>query len=99
MFAWGRCADVKCPGCFQITTVFSHAQTVVTCTGCNTILCQPSGGRARLTEGMLMLVCVAMCEFAHAVSRGRLLLPQEGINVTIAARTSTVLVRSCERRA
>ncbi|KAL8687968.1 MAG: hypothetical protein Q9218_006001 [Villophora microphyllina] len=33
--------DVKCPGCFTITTVFSHAQTVVTCGGCSTVLCQP----------------------------------------------------------
>merc|ERR1712126_476192 len=24
--------DVKCPGCYKITTVFSHAQTVVLCT-------------------------------------------------------------------
>ncbi|KAJ1451805.1 40S ribosomal protein S27-like protein [Pelagophyceae sp. CCMP2097] len=31
--------DVKCPGCFNITTVFSHAQTT------------PTGGKARLTEG------------------------------------------------
>lgn len=43
--------DIKCPGCFQITTVFSHAQTVVTCGNCNIILCQPTGGRAKLTEG------------------------------------------------
>ncbi len=43
--------DIKCPGCFQITTVFSHAQTVVLCANCNIILCQPTGGRARLTEG------------------------------------------------
>ncbi|TPX60982.1 hypothetical protein CcCBS67573_g08960 [Chytriomyces confervae] len=43
--------DVKCPGCFQITTVFSHAQTVVQCSGCATILSQPTGGKARLTEG------------------------------------------------
>lgn len=43
--------DIKCPGCFQITTVFSHAQTVVVCAGCNVVLCQPTGGRARLTEG------------------------------------------------
>jgi small subunit ribosomal protein S27e len=43
--------DVKCSGCFQITTVFSHAQTVVQCTGCSTVLCQPTGGKARLTEG------------------------------------------------
>lgn len=43
--------DIKCPGCFQITTVFSHAQTVVLCGNCNVMLCQPTGGRARLTEG------------------------------------------------
>ena len=39
--------DVKCPGCYRITTVFSHAQTVVVCAGCSTVLCQPTGGRAR----------------------------------------------------
>ncbi|XP_026221392.1 40S ribosomal protein S27-like [Anabas testudineus] len=43
--------DVKCPGCYKITTVFSHAQTVVLCVGCSTVLCQPKGGKARLTEG------------------------------------------------
>ncbi|KAI5809181.1 ribosomal protein S27-domain-containing protein [Pyronema omphalodes] len=43
--------DVKCPGCFAITTVFSHADTSVICTNCNTVLCQPTGGKARLTEG------------------------------------------------
>ncbi|ORX37701.1 putative 40s ribosomal protein s27 [Kockovaella imperatae] len=43
--------DVKCPGCFQITTVFSHASTVVQCGNCATVLCQPSGGKAKLTEG------------------------------------------------
>merc|ERR1711934_1208675 len=43
--------DVKCPGCYRITTVFSHAQTVVVCSGCSTVLCQSTGGRARLTEG------------------------------------------------
>ncbi|TFK76834.1 40S ribosomal protein S27 [Pluteus cervinus] len=43
--------DVKCPGCFTITTVFSHAQTVVLCAGCSSVLCQPTGGKARLTEG------------------------------------------------
>ena len=29
--------DVKCQGCFNIVTVFSHAQTVVTCPGCNQV--------------------------------------------------------------
>ncbi|XP_029289940.1 40S ribosomal protein S27-like isoform X1 [Cottoperca gobio] len=43
--------DVKCPGCYKITTVFSHAQTVVLCVGCATVLCQSKGGKARLTEG------------------------------------------------
>jgi len=43
--------DIKCPGCFQITTVFSHAQTVVVCANCNVHLCEPTGGKARLTEG------------------------------------------------
>ncbi|KAK4703516.1 small subunit ribosomal protein S27e, partial [Phenoliferia sp. Uapishka_3] len=38
-------------GCFNITTVFSHAQTVVLCGSCSTVLCQPTGGKARLTEG------------------------------------------------
>lgn len=33
------------------TTVFSHSQTVVLCGSCATVLCQPTGGRARLTEG------------------------------------------------
>jgi len=43
--------DVKCPGCLLITTVFSHAQMVVQCGNCNVILCKPTGGLARLTEG------------------------------------------------
>merc|ERR1711915_1113041 len=43
--------DVKCPGCFKISTVFSHAQTLVACVGCATVLCQPTGGKAKLTDG------------------------------------------------
>jgi len=43
--------DVKCVGCLNVQTVFSHAQTVVLCNNCNTILCQPTGGKARLTVG------------------------------------------------
>ncbi|KAK6134008.1 hypothetical protein DH2020_032250 [Rehmannia glutinosa] len=42
--------DVKCQGCCLIT-VFSHSQTVVVCGNFQTLLCQPTGGRARLTEG------------------------------------------------
>ncbi|XP_071077938.1 small ribosomal subunit protein eS27-like [Desmodus rotundus] len=40
----------KCPGCCK-TTIFSHAQMVVLCVGCATVRCQPTGGKARLTEG------------------------------------------------
>eukprot|EP00798_Chlamydomonas_sp_ICE-L_P011104 gene11104-18719_t len=43
--------DVKCQGCFNITTVFSHSQTVVLCGSCSSVLCTPTGGKARLTEG------------------------------------------------
>lgn len=43
--------DVKCPGCLNISTVFSHAQTPVACDGCSTILCTPTGGKAKLSEG------------------------------------------------
>ncbi|KAI6186627.1 Small subunit ribosomal protein 27 [Aphelenchoides besseyi] len=43
--------DVKCPGCYKITTVFSHAQSVVVCVGCSTVLNQPTGGKTRLIEG------------------------------------------------
>ncbi|XP_069330299.1 small ribosomal subunit protein eS27-like [Eulemur rufifrons] len=43
--------DVKCPGCYKITIVFSHAQTVDLCVGFSTVLCQTTGEKARLTEG------------------------------------------------
>lgn len=43
--------DVRCPGCMQITTVFSHAQIVVLCGSCNAVLCQPTGGKCRLSDG------------------------------------------------
>ncbi|XP_028299399.1 40S ribosomal protein S27-like [Gouania willdenowi] len=43
--------DVKCIGCYRITTIFSHSQTVVPCSGCSIILCTPQGGKCRVTEG------------------------------------------------
>uniref|UniRef100_A0A8C6Q328 40S ribosomal protein S27 n=1 Tax=Nothobranchius furzeri TaxID=105023 RepID=A0A8C6Q328_NOTFU len=43
--------DVKCIGCYRITTIFSHAHTVVACPGCTTILCTPGGGKCKLTAG------------------------------------------------
>ncbi|XP_017373232.1 40S ribosomal protein S27-like [Cebus imitator] len=42
--------DMKCPVCYKTTVVFSHAQTAVLCVGCSTVLCQPTGGKSRLTE-------------------------------------------------
>ncbi|KAL6555544.1 hypothetical protein OROHE_007216 [Orobanche hederae] len=43
--------DVKCQGCLLITTIFSHSQTVAVCANCQTVLCQSTGGKARLIEG------------------------------------------------
>eukprot|EP00056_Hartaetosiga_gracilis_P014062 m.239616 g.239616 ORF g.239616 m.239616 type:complete len:86 (-) comp13949_c0_seq1:126-383(-) len=43
--------DVKCPGCVNISTVFSHASTLVVCGNCSQVLCKPTGGKARLQEG------------------------------------------------
>ncbi|XP_060041584.1 small ribosomal subunit protein eS27-like [Erinaceus europaeus] len=42
---------VKCPGCSNITIALSHAQRVILCIGCSTVLCQPTRRRARLTKG------------------------------------------------
>ncbi|XP_027709315.1 40S ribosomal protein S27-like [Vombatus ursinus] len=41
--------DGKCLGCYKITPVFSHVQIMVCCAGRSTVLCQPTGGKARLT--------------------------------------------------
>uniref|UniRef100_A0A674BUH4 40S ribosomal protein S27 n=1 Tax=Salmo trutta TaxID=8032 RepID=A0A674BUH4_SALTR len=63
--------DVKCPGCYRITTVFSHAQRVVPCGGCSFILCQPRGGKCRLTEGKRAGIVESRCYEAacqHMVS-------------------------------
>ncbi|XP_063933809.1 small ribosomal subunit protein eS27-like [Zophobas morio] len=43
--------DVKCQGCFALTTVFSHSDHVVVCSECSQVLCQPKGGKAKLTSG------------------------------------------------
>merc|ERR1712118_11503 len=45
--------DVKCPGCFHITPVFSHAQIVVFCTACSTALCQQLVAVAALRKDAL----------------------------------------------
>ncbi|XP_045687972.1 40S ribosomal protein S27-like [Phyllostomus hastatus] len=43
--------DVEFPGRHKISTTFSHAQMTVRCVGCPTVLYQPTGGKARLSEG------------------------------------------------
>jgi small subunit ribosomal protein S27e len=43
--------DVKCPNCMNVTTVYSHATTKVTCTGCSTELTRPTGGKVTLVDG------------------------------------------------
>jgi small subunit ribosomal protein S27e len=72
--------DVRCPGCFQIHTVFSHATTVVVCPGCALMLCQPTGGKCRLTEG---------CSFRRKQVRPRCLPPSR------AARALTLFFARC----
>ena len=43
--------DVICKQCNEISTVFSHSQTAVTCEYCGNVLCTTTGGRAKLVVG------------------------------------------------
>ena len=43
--------DVKCGGCTTTTVIFSHAQSVISCDKCKNILCKPTGGKCKLTQG------------------------------------------------
>lgn len=43
--------DIKCPSCYILTTTFSHAQCSIRCANCETLLAQPTGGKAQLTIG------------------------------------------------
>ncbi|XP_036916785.1 40S ribosomal protein S27-like [Sturnira hondurensis] len=43
--------DVKCPGCFKITTIISRTQTVLLCVACPTVLCQPTRGKSKADKG------------------------------------------------
>jgi len=67
-------------GCFAITTVFSHAQTVVLCGACSSVLCQPTGGKARLTEGLsypcskITQASYILPQVAHTAGRTRFAL-------------------------
>ncbi|KAF9975039.1 40S ribosomal protein S27-like [Actinomortierella ambigua] len=44
--------DVKCNGCQTIAPMYSHAQTVIQCPKCQNVLSQPTGGLAKLSEGV-----------------------------------------------
>eukprot|EP00656_Telonema_subtile_P040926 TRINITY_DN4600_c0_g1_i2.p2 TRINITY_DN4600_c0_g1~~TRINITY_DN4600_c0_g1_i2.p2 ORF type:complete len:103 (+),score=25.67 TRINITY_DN4600_c0_g1_i2:119-427(+) len=43
--------DCKCPQCFAVTTVYSHATTEVKCAGCDEKLTRQTGGKVRFVEG------------------------------------------------
>ena len=49
--SWYRRIQLNLFCLLRSTTVFSHAQTTVICQECNSLLCQPTGGKARLTDG------------------------------------------------
>lgn len=78
-------------GCFAITTVFSHAQTVVICGSCASVLCQPTGGKARLTEGVCLLFVIIE---PPLIDMQRLLVPPEELSflVWFFGPSCTVLV-------
>jgi len=38
-------------GCYKIKTVFSHVQDKVRCDGCLVVLCRPTGGKGKLSNG------------------------------------------------
>jgi len=41
-------------GCLNVNVIFSNPSTVIHCSSCSTILCQPTGGKGRLTEGAIV---------------------------------------------
>lgn len=43
--------DVKCVACEKKTSMYSHTQTVIFCSKCQTVLAKPTGGKAKLTTG------------------------------------------------
>lgn len=82
---------VICLGCFAITTVFSNAQSVVLCGSCASVLCQPTGGRARLTEGMS-----SNYMFCHALTWifRRLLIPTEELDTSLHSSSLVEIVQA-----
>eukprot|EP00798_Chlamydomonas_sp_ICE-L_P007648 gene7648-803_t len=51
MLSRGMGGTLFVQGCLNISTSFSRSETVVLCGSCSSVLCTPTGGKARLTEG------------------------------------------------
>jgi small subunit ribosomal protein S27e len=47
--------DIKCPSCQAISIGFSHSQSKITCKSCNKVLSKPTGGKAKLAEGVMYI--------------------------------------------
>lgn len=43
--------DVKCKHCNEISNIFSHSQTSISCSKCGDLLCNTSGGKVKLVIG------------------------------------------------
>lgn len=43
--------DVTCSGCNSTVSCFSHSDEVVICKDCGQAICNPSGGKVRLSAG------------------------------------------------
>jgi ribosomal protein S27E len=87
--------DIRCAGCANITTVFSHAQTVVVCSGCTQVLCTPSGGKAKLSEGTHNHICVAILQPSSHIVYFLSLTFFFCYQVALSARRSTKQLSLC----
>lgn len=84
-----------------ISTVFSHASTVVQCGNCATVLCQPSGGKAKLTEGEFSVhlhETFTCCPFGDAHRPSTLLLHQLRTIANIQAAPSAERTRCSKHK-
>lgn len=43
--------EVRCSGCGASSTIFSHAQSVIACDSCRTVIAKPTGGKCKMTYG------------------------------------------------
>lgn len=64
--------DIKCPSCFTIKTVFSHAQTAVACDKCSTLLCTPTA--VKLNSQKVLLLESNNFDLFHIMGRYSLIL-------------------------